>query len=59
MLASTSWLSLLTRPMIVVGVSAWSSLAVDLARQAEVTLVGFAPRADFVVYARGDRIVTD
>jgi FdhD protein len=44
---------------IVIGVSASSSLAVDLARGAGVTLVGFARRGDFVVYARGERIVTD
>jgi FdhD protein len=41
---------------IVVGVSASSSLAIDVARRAGVTLVGFARGTECVVYAGQDRI---
>jgi len=41
---------------IVIGVSAASSLAVDVARRAGVTLVGFARGGEFFVYAGGDRV---
>jgi FdhD protein len=41
---------------IVVGVSAASSLAVDVARRSGVTLVGFARGDGFVVYAGEERI---
>jgi len=44
---------------IVIGVSASSSLAIDVARRAGVTLVGFARGGDFVVYAGAERIVGD
>jgi FdhD protein len=43
---------------IVIGVSAASSLAVDVARRAGVTLVGFARGGDFFVYTGGERITT-
>jgi FdhD protein len=41
---------------IVIGVSASSSLAVDVARRAGVTLIGFARRGECLVYAGGERI---
>ena len=44
---------------IVIGVSAASSLAVDVAERAGVTLVGFARGGDFFVYAGAERIAID
>jgi FdhD protein len=41
---------------VVVGVSASSSLAIDAAKRAGVTLVGFARGDDFVVYTGAERI---
>jgi FdhD protein len=41
---------------IVIGVSASSSLAVDIAKRAGATLVGFARGGDFLVYSGGERI---
>jgi FdhD protein len=38
-------------------VSAASSLAVDVAQRANVTLVGFARDGAFTVYAGGERVV--
>jgi FdhD protein len=43
---------------IVIGVSASSSLAVEVARRAGVTLVGFARGKELVVYAGDERITT-
>ncbi len=42
---------------IVLGISAASSLAIDVARRAGVTLVGFTRGAEFLVYAGDERIV--
>ena len=44
---------------IVVGVSASSSLAVDVARRAGVALVGFARGEELLVYAGAERIARD
>ncbi len=44
---------------IVIGVSASSSLAIDVARRAGITLVGFARGGDFVVYTGEERIARD
>jgi FdhD protein len=44
---------------IVIGVSAASSLAVDVAERAGVTLVGFARGGDFFVYAGAERIAIE
>ena len=41
----------------VVGVSAPSSLAVDLARELDLLLAGFAREGDYNVYAGADRLV--
>ncbi len=43
---------------IVVGVSASSSLAVDVARRPGVTLLGFARGEDFVIYAGEERVAS-
>jgi FdhD protein len=43
---------------IVIGVSASSSLAIDVARRAGVTLVGFAREGDFVVYTGSERVAS-
>jgi len=41
---------------VVIGISAPTSLAVDVARRAGVTLIGFARGGDFVVYSAEERI---
>jgi FdhD protein len=46
------------RVAVVVSVSAPSSLAIDVAERAGITLVGFARGASFNVYAHGERIQT-
>ncbi len=42
---------------VVAGISAPSSLAVDLARELGMTLIGFARRGSMVVYADADRVI--